>query len=84
MQQYEEIPLLEGALQKKAGTTSTLQEPNLASTEKAVPEGDIGLQAKSNATTRPHQNVETYKQGPTNIQKFLLMVNLTISVSPQN
>ncbi len=51
VQQYEVIPLIEGALQQKAATTSTLPEPNLASTENAVPEGDIGLQENLNAST---------------------------------
>ncbi len=32
VQQYEEIPLPEGALQQKAATTYTLPEPNLAYT----------------------------------------------------
>jgi hypothetical protein len=65
--QYEEIPLPEGALQEKATTTSTLPEPNLASTENAVPGGDIGLHENSNASTWPRQNGGTYKQGPANI-----------------
>jgi hypothetical protein len=65
-QQYEKIPLPEGALQEKAATTSTLLEPNLASTENAVPEGDIGLQEILKASTQPRQNVGTYKQGPAN------------------
>jgi hypothetical protein len=85
--QYEEIPLPEGDLQEKAATTSTLPAPNLASphlasTENAVPEGGIGLHANSNASTWPHQNVETYKQGPARYKKLPLMVNLTILVSP--
>jgi hypothetical protein len=53
-QQYEEIPLPEGALQENAATTYTLPEPNLASTENAAPEGDIGLQENSNASSWPH------------------------------
>jgi hypothetical protein len=52
-QQFEEIPLPEGALQEKAATTSTLPRPNLASTELAIPEGDKGLQENLNASTWP-------------------------------
>ncbi len=68
-QQYEEIPLPEGALQDKNANTSTLPEPYLASTENAVPEEDMGLQVDSNTSTRLHQKVGTYKQGPANMQK---------------
>jgi hypothetical protein len=53
MHQNEEIPLPEGALQEKAATSSTLPEPNLASTENAVPEGDMSLHGNLNASTRP-------------------------------
>ncbi len=56
-------------LQEKATNTSTLPEPNLASTENAVPDGDIGLHENLNVNTRPHQNIVTYKQGPANIKK---------------
>jgi hypothetical protein len=50
-QQNEEILLPEGALQEKAATTSTLPEPNLASTENAVPEGGISMHENLNAST---------------------------------
>ncbi len=85
--QYEEIPLPEGDLQERATTTSTLPAPNLASshlasTENAVPEGDIGLHENSNASTWPCWNVETYKQGPARYKKLPLMANLMILVSP--
>jgi hypothetical protein len=73
--QGEEIALPEGDSQEKATTTSTLPAPNLASpylasTENAVPEGDIGLHENSNASTWPCWNVGTYKQGPAKIRKI--------------